>query len=148
LVNFLGTALMMITKKSFIRMQGFTLMELLIVMAIIGLLATLVAPGIIKQFGGAQYDAAKARINVIENAIGTYRLDVGKYPRSLEELVTNSGDPKWKGPYLKESQLTDPWGNKYQFKRPGSGGRDYDLLSFGADGAQGGEGDDADITNW
>lgn len=70
----------MITK----RLQGFTLMELLIVMAIIGLLATLVAPGIIKKFGGAQYDAAKARISVIETAIGSYRLDMGKYPQSLD----------------------------------------------------------------
>lgn len=135
-------------KKPFLKQQGFTLMELLIVMAIIGLLATLIAPGIIKKFGGAQYDAAKARVGVIETAIGTYRLDVGKYPRSLEELVNNSGDAKWKGPYLKESQLTDPWGKKYQFKRPGGGGRDFDLMSYGADGVQGGEGDNADITNW
>ena len=135
-------------KKPFLKQQGFTLMELLIVMAIIGLLATLIAPGIIKKFGGAQYDAAKARVGVIETAIGTYRLDVGQYPRSLEELVNNSGDAKWKGPYLNESQLTDPWGKKYQFKRPGSGGRDFDLMSYGADGVQGGEGDNADITNW
>lgn len=135
-------------KKPFLKQRGFTLMELLIVMAIIGLLATLIAPGIIKKFGGAQYDAAKARVGVIETAIGTYRLDVGKYPRSLEELVNNSGDAKWKGPYLKESQLTDPWGKKYQFKRPGGGGRDFDLMSYGADGVQGGEGDNADITNW
>jgi general secretion pathway protein G len=137
-----------VIKKPFLKQQGFTLMELLIVMAIIGLLATLIAPGIIKKFGGAQYDAAKARVGVIETAIGTYRLDVGKYPRSLEELVNNSGDAKWKGPYLKESQLTDPWGKKYQFKRPGGGGRDFDLMSYGADGVQGGEGDNADITNW
>lgn len=135
-------------KKYLIKQQGFTLMELLIVMAIIGLLATLIAPGIIKQFDGAQYDAAKARINVIENAIGTYRLDVGKYPRALEELVNSPGDPKWKGPYLKESQLVDPWGNQYQYKRPGGGGRDYDLLSYGADSAQGGEEDNADINSW
>jgi general secretion pathway protein G len=137
-----------VIKKPFLKQRGFTLMELLIVMAIIGLLATLIAPGIIKKFGGAQYDAAKARVGVIETAIGTYRLDVGKYPRSLEELVNNSGDAKWKGPYLKESQLTDPWGKKYQFKRPGGGGRDFDLMSYGADGVQGGEGDNADITNW
>jgi len=90
----------------------------------------------------------KARIGVIETAIGTYRLDVGKYPRSLEELVNSPGDPKWKGPYLRESQLIDPWGSPYQFKRPGSGGRDYDLLSYGEDKAQGGEGENADITNW
>lgn len=134
----------MITK----RLQGFTLMELLIVMAIIGLLATLVAPGIIKKFGGAQYDAAKARISVIETAIGSYRLDMGKYPQSLDELVKNpGGGAKWKGPYLKENQLIDPWDKPYQFKRPGTGGSDFDLMSFGADGVQGGEGDNADITN-
>lgn len=139
----------MLNKKKFKRQQGFTLIELLIVMAIIGMLAALAAPGIYKKFFGAQRDAAKAHISLLESAIGSYLLDIRKYPSSLDALVEAPGsDPAWDGPYLKKSQLKDPWGNLYQYRRPGSNKRSYDLYSFGADGQQGGEGDNADIVNW
>jgi len=129
--------------------QGFTLIELLIVMAILGMLAALVGPTIFDKFFSAQRDAAATQINNIEVALDSYRLDMFKYPSSLEDLVKNNGnDPKWQGPYLRKGLPKDPWGNEYQYKRPGREGRDYDLYSFGADGQEGGEGDNADISNW
>jgi general secretion pathway protein G len=131
------------------KQRGFTLIELLIVMAIIGMLAALVAPNIYKQFFGAQHDAAAAQISQIEARIATYMLDMRKSPSSLEDLVENrANSPAWDGPYLKSSQLKDPWGNPYQYRRPGRNKRDYDLFSYGADGQEGGEGENADIVNW
>lgn len=129
--------------------RGFSLMELLIVMAIIGMLAGLVVPNIYKQYQQAQRDAAKLQIGNLTGIIGTYLLDMRKSPKSLEDLVENTTNkPAWNGPYLKKSQLVDPWGNPYQYKRPGANKRDYDLYSFGADGQEGGEGYDADIVSW
>lgn len=131
------------------KQQGFTLIELLIVMAILGMLAALVGPSVIGKFGDAQQKTAATQISNIEMALDSYRLDMFKYPNSLEALVKNSSNnSKWQGPYLKKGMPKDPWGNDYQYRKPGRDGRDYDLYSFGADGQEGGEGDNADVVNW
>ena len=122
---------------------GFTLIEILVVMAIIGMLAMMVAPNIFNQQAGARRDAALAQISALEAALDTYRLDVGQYPDSLEGLVENdSGRAAWNGPYLRREVPLDPWGNEYVYD---SDGRGFTLVSYGPDGARGGEGDDADI---
>ena len=122
---------------------GFTLIEILVVMAIIGMLAVMVAPNIFNQQAGAQRDAALSQISALEAALDTYRLDVGQYPDSLEGLVENdSGRAAWNGPYLRREVPLDPWGNEYVYD---SDGRGFTLASYGPDGERGGEGDDADI---
>ena len=122
---------------------GFTLIEILVVMAIIGMLAVMVAPNIFNQQAGAQRDAALSQISALETALDTYRLDVGQYPDSLEGLVENdSGRAAWNGPYLRREVPLDPWGNEYVYD---SDGRGFTLVSYGPDGERGGEGDGADI---
>ena len=122
---------------------GFTLIEILVVMAIIGMLAVMVAPNIFNQQAGARRDAALAQISALEAALDTYRLDVGQYPDSLEGLVENdSGRAAWNGPYLRREVPLDPWDNDYFYDRDG---RSFMLVSYGANGERGGEGDDADI---
>ena len=122
---------------------GFTLIEILVVMAIIGMLAVMVAPRIFNQQAGAQRDAALSQISALEAALDTYRLDVGQYPDSLEGLVENdSGRAAWNGPYLRREVPLDPWGNEYVYD---SDGRGFTLVSYGPDGERGGEGDGADI---
>ena len=122
---------------------GFTLIEILVVMAIIGMLAVMVAPNIFNQQAGARRDAALAQISALEAALDTYRLDVGQYPDSLEGLVENdSGRAAWNGPYLRREVPLDPWDNDYFYD---SDGRSFMLVSYGADGERGGEGDEADI---
>ena len=122
---------------------GFTLIEILVVMAIIGMLAVMVAPNIFNQQAGAQRDAALSQISALEAALDTYRLEVGQYPDSLEGLVENdSGRAAWNGPYLRREVPLDPWGNEYVYD---SDGRGFTLASYGPDGERGGEGDDADI---
>lgn len=133
------------------RQVGFTLVELLVVLAIIGLLAGLVGPKVLNQLGGAKTDAAAVQIRDFENALDIYMLDTGKFPtteQGLEALVKDPGVPGWNGPYLRRNELPlDPWQNDYQYKFPGDKA-DYDVFSFGADGRPGGEGDNADIGNW
>ena len=122
---------------------GFTLIEILVVMAIIGMLAVMVAPNIFNQQAGARRDAALSQISALEAALDAHRLDVGQYPDSLEGLVENdSGRAAWNGPYLRREVPLDPWGNAYFYD---SDGRGFTLVSYGADGERGGEGDDADI---
>ena len=122
---------------------GFTLIEILVVMAIIGMLAVMVAPNIFNQQAGAQRDAALSQISALEAALDTYRLDVGQYPDSLEGLVENdSGRAAWNGPYLRREVPLDPWGNEYVYDSDVSG---FTLVSYGPDGERGGEGDGADI---
>jgi general secretion pathway protein G len=130
---------------------GFTLIELLVVMIIIGLLAALVGPRFIRQEEKAKIRAAKAQIELLGTALDTFRLDVGRYPTSeegLEALRTKPGAlERWDGPYLKKDLPQDPWGKGYVYKSPGEHGP-FDIVSYGADGTPGGEGDNRDITSW
>lgn len=130
--------------------RGFTLLELLVVIVIIGLLAAYVGPKYFAQLGKSEITVTKAQIEAFEKALDTYRLDVGRYPSSeegLAALVTKpSSAVKWNGPYLKKEAPLDPWGHVYLYKTPGSKG-DYDILSYGKDGQPGGTGEDADITS-
>lgn len=129
--------------------QGFSLMELLIVMVILGMLAAVVGPTLWNKLGGAKRDTAKTQISNIEVALDSYRLDMFKYPDSLQDLVTNtSSSSKWQGPYLRKGLPKDPWGREYQYRKPGREGRDFDIYSYGADGQEGGEKEDADIVSW
>ncbi len=131
--------------------KGFTLMELLIVMVILGLLAALVGPKLFSKVGKAKIKTAKAQIALLETALDEFRLDVGRYPTTeegLKALVENPGVKGWDGPYLKKKKVPlDPWGNPYHYKCPGEHG-EYDLYSLGRDGKPGGTGEDADITSW
>ena len=133
------------------RLRGFTLLELLVVMVIIGLLAGYVGPKFFGQIGKSEVKAARAQIDALQKSLDQYRLDVGRYPsteQGLAVLVAKPADePKWAGPYLSKAVPKDPWGNDYQYRAPGEHG-EYDLLSFGKDGRPGGEGEDADLTSW
>jgi general secretion pathway protein G len=130
---------------------GFTLLELLVVMVIIGLLAGYVGPKYFSQIGKSEVKATRAQIDGLAKAIDTFRLDVGRYPSTeegLKALITRPTNlTKWDGPYLSKNVPLDPWGNPYLYKSPGEHG-DYDLMSYGKDGQPGGEGEAADITNW
>ena len=132
--------------------QGFTLIELLIVMIILGLLAALVGPRMFGKAEKARQKASKDQISLFETAIDTYRVDVGKFPtteqgfQALRVRPAGVGD-RWDGPYLKKDIPLDPWGNPYSYKYPGEHG-DYDIVSMGADGKPGGDGEDADIVSW
>lgn len=137
----------LITRKS----HGFTLLELLVVMVIIGLLAGYVGPKYFSQVGKSEVKAAMAQIDALEKALDTYRLDTGHYPgteQGLNALMTQpASEPKWQGPYLKKVIPPDPWGKPYIYKQPGEHG-EFDLFSYGKDGQPGGSGDAVDITNW
>ena len=130
---------------------GFTLLELLVVMVIIGLLAGYVGPKYFSQIGKSEVKVARAQIDALEKALDQYRLDTGHYPaieQGLNALVSKPGnEPKWDGPYLKKAVPADPWGNPYIYRKPGEHG-EFDLLSYGKDGQPGGAGEAADITNW
>ena len=131
---------------------GFSLLELLVVMVIIGLLASYVAPRYFDQVGKSEVKATRAQLDAFEKALGAYRLDVGRYPtneQSLRSLVERPADePKWSGPYLAKSLPPDPWGRAYVFRSPGDGGHDFELQSLGKDGQRGGTGLDADLSVW
>lgn len=136
---------------TFRRGLGFTLLEILVVLVIIGLLVGYVAPRYFAQVGKSEVKAARAQIKALEDALDQYRLDVGHYPgadQGLAALTTQpSGESRWAGPYLKKALPKDPWGHDYQYKIPGEHG-EFDLFSFGKDGQPGGEGEAADIGNW
>ena len=123
--------------------RGFTLIELLIVMVILGLLASLVAPTMFSKVDSSKRNTAVAQMQMLATSLDAFRLDVGRYPDRLEEL--RSSDRRgWDGPYLPRDIPLDPWGAPYIYRMPGAS-EAYDLLSFGADGIEGGEGDNADI---
>lgn len=133
------------------RTNGFTLLELLVVMVIIGLLVGYVAPRYFSQIGKSEIKAARAQIAAIESALDQYRLDAGHYPNTEQGLLAlffqPSDETRWAGPYLKKQTPLDPWGNAYVYRMPGEHG-EYDLYSHGKDGQPGGEGEAADIVNW
>jgi len=130
---------------------GFTLLELLVVIVIIGLLATLIAPRYFDQVGKSNVKVAKAQVVALEKALDQYRLDVGQYPSTEQGLAAllsrPAGVDKWAGPYLKKAVPPDPWGRPYHYKSPGEHG-DIDLASYGADGQPGGTGEAEDATSW
>lgn len=131
---------------------GFTLLELLIVMLIIGLLAAFVAPRMIGKVGKSKQTIAKAQIESLCTAIETYKLDTDRYPaqeEGLNALVSSPGEAaNWNGPYLSKRKVPkDPWGNEYVYTYPGNNG-DYDIVAYGADGQEGGEGENADVVSW
>jgi general secretion pathway protein G len=132
-------------------LRGFTLLEMLVVLVIIGLLVGLVGPRLFGRVETSKVQAAEAQVKLLRGAVETYRLDVGSLPAGNEGLDALAKAPndsvrqRWKGPYLDDAIPLDPWGNKYQYAVPGADGRPYALYSLGADGKRGGDGADADI---
>jgi general secretion pathway protein G len=130
---------------------GFTLLELLVVVAIIGLLAAYVGPKYFSQLGKSEQGVAKAQVEAFSKALDTFRLDVGRYPTTSEGLNALLAKPasatRWNGPYLQKEVPLDPWGKAYLYKSPGSRGKDFDIISYGSDGQPGGADTAADITN-
>jgi general secretion pathway protein G len=133
------------------RQAGFTLLELLVVLVIIGLLAGYVGPKFFAQIGKSEVKTAAAQIDALGKALDQYRLDTGHYPSTEQGLdalwVKPADEARWWGPYLRKAAPKDPWGRVYQYKAPGDHG-DFDLSSMGKDGREGGDGENQDITNW
>ncbi len=132
--------------------RGFTLVELLVVLVILGLIAAFAAPQVLKYLGGAKTSSAKIQIERLSGVLDLYRLEVGHYPGDgdgLNALVEQPADaPNWNGPYLKKADaLNDPWSRPYIYRFPGEHG-EYDLYSLGADGQEGGDGENRDVTSW
>lgn len=129
--------------------KGFTLLELLVVIVIIGLLIGFVAPDFFRQLGKSEVTSARAQMESLSKALDQYRLDTGHYPDSdpgLQALVEKPVDAaKWNGPYLRSELPLDPWGSPYVYRHPSNTGRDFDLMSLGRDGQPGGSGEDQDI---
>jgi general secretion pathway protein G len=134
------------------RQAGFTLIEIMVVMVIIGLLMALVGPNLIGRSEKAKTQAAAMQIERLGTVLDTFRLDIGRYPSTqegLQALVQRpSGLERWDGPYLNKGVPKDPWDRPYVYRSPGDGGRPYDIYSLGADGAPGGQDQNRDITSW
>ncbi len=131
--------------------KGFSLLELLVVLVIIGLLVGIVGPKLFNRLGKSKIETTRAQIDAFSKALDQYRLDTGHYPsteQGLAALVERpANENKWDGPYLAKAVPPDPWGKPYSYKSPGEHG-DYDLQSFGSDGQPGGSGEAADIVSW
>lgn len=138
------------------RRAGFTLVEILVVIIVIAMLATLVAPSVFQHVDSAKSSTAKAQIEMLSAALDAYRLDNDRYPTTEQGLAalrtTPSAPPaprSWRGPYLRRELPVDPWGQPYVFRSPGTANpHSFDLLTLGRDGREGGEGEDADVTSW
>jgi general secretion pathway protein G len=134
------------------RQAGITLIEMLVVVTIIALFAALVGPSLFKQSDTARVTAARAQINSLMTALGTYKLDTGMFPTTEQGLqalrVKPSDANQWNGPYLPKEVPPDPWGRPYAYKFPGEHGDEPDIISYGADGQPGGDGLNADIVSW
>ncbi len=140
------------TRRARKKQKGFTLVELLVVLVILGLIAAFAAPEVMKYLGGAKTDSAKIQIERLGGVLDLYRLETGRYPtedEGLRALVEKPvGVERWNGPYLKkEDSLLDPWGNVYLYRFPGEHG-EYDIYSLGSDGQEGGDGESSDVTSW
>lgn len=134
------------------RQKGFTLIELLVVMVIIGLLGALVGPRLFRNVGRSKITAAKAQIAMFQSALGQYKLEVGVFPSSEEGLQALRVRPVtadyWDGPYLQKEIPLDPWNHEYVYRFPGEYGDQPDIISYGADGREGGEDENADVVSW
>lgn len=135
------------------RRLGFTLIEILVVIVVIAILATLVAPNVFQHVGAAKDATARSQIEMLGAALDAYRLDNGQYPTTAEGLLAlrtaPGGANNWRGPYLRRDVPLDPWKHPYVYRSPGQqSGAGYDLLSYGADGKEGGEGEASDIASW
>lgn len=131
--------------------RGFTLLELLVVILIIGLLTGIVAPRLLGQINRSEVTTARAQIDAFDKALQAFRIDMGRFPTDAEGLKAlldaPAGDTRWRGPYLKSAVPVDPWGTAYLYRARSARGKDFDLVSLGRDRAEGGSGDDADIGN-
>lgn len=129
--------------------RGFTLLELLVVILIIGLLTGIVAPRFMGQVSRSEVTTARAQLDALDKALQSYRIDTGRFPTTTQGLKALVAQPaeesRWRGPYLQGDVPVDPWGNAYQYRSPGSHGRDFEVMSLGKDRTPGGSGDDADI---
>jgi general secretion pathway protein G len=137
-------------QKHYGNRYGFTLIELIVVMVILGLLAALVGPRFFGKVEKATQSAAKTEVEMLGQALDLFKLDTGRYPTTAEglnALTANPGIPNWDGPYLKKALPIDPWKRPYNYQSPGTHG-DYDLSSYGPDGSPGGEGENKDINSW
>ena len=139
-------------KKTPHALRGFTLIEMLVVLVIIGLLAGLVGPKLFGHVDSSKVKTADVQIKTFKGAMETFRLDVGRFPTPAEGLAALNQSPtedrartRWRGPYLDQDVPLDPWGNPYVYSQPGTKGQPFALYSFGADGKRGGEGNDADV---
>jgi general secretion pathway protein G len=135
--------------------RAFTLIEILVVIVVIAILATLVAPNVFQHVGAAKQTTARSQIEMLTSALDAYRLDTGAYPSTqqglaaLWEIPTIDPPSNWRGPYLRKAVPVDPWGRAYVYVSPGEvNPTGFDLLSYGADGKLGGEGEDADVVSW
>lgn len=131
---------------------GFTLLELVVVLVILGTLAALVGPRLVGHSSEARMTAAKTQIELFRQGIETFRMHMGRYPTTQEGMevlqVAPPNSPNWRGPYLNKGVPKDPWGTPYAYRSPGDQGRDFDLVSLGADAQPGGNGEAADVVSW